>query len=162
MTEKPAYAPGCFGSAIFFNGDGVCAKCVYAGECKPAHLEAQRQLREALGVKMKPKRETDALPAKVQEIFDKLDVSADEVRETMLANRNPFSLKAGFMGLICQSLIAYRIIERGLLERVLESKRGVNAETAYYYVRSGVQILQHCGVVATNKNTVRLLGPDDK
>ena len=157
MDDRPNYAPGCFGEPVGFSGDGVCALCPYAEKCEPVHRQKLEALREFLGIKTKkPTRQAGSLPVKVQKIFDELGKSAEEVRSALLANVNPFSVRAGFVGVACELLIHRRTVDRKILAKVLETTRGWLPETAEVYARYAFQILDYCDVVSIEGDKMKM------
>lgn len=157
MDDRPSYAPGCFGEAIGYTGDGVCALCPYAEKCEPIHARKLEALREFLGIKVKkPTRRAGSLPVKVQKIFEELGKSTEEVRSALFANVNPYSVRAGFVGVACELLIQHRSVDRRTLSKVLEVKRQWAPETAEVYARYAFQILDYCGAVSIEGSKMKL------
>lgn len=155
MTERPPYAPGCFGSALSFSKDEVCGACAFAAQCEPVHLRALAQLKDFYGVKT-PTRAKSDLPVKVKKLFDELNRSEEEVREAMLAGTNPYPVSEGFVGVICHLILTAKQITRPTLERALAAHRGLNEETSSFYTRQALHILRHCGAVDVDGKTVTL------
>lgn len=157
MTEKPLYAPGCFGEAATYRDDEICRACSYNAACALAHARVLKQLREFHGFDVKePTRQVGSLPVKVKKIFDELGKSAEEVRSEMQAGVNPYSIQASFVGIACHILLTCRETTRETLASVLRKYRGYNDATADVYARHSIQILKHCGVVSVDGEKINL------
>lgn len=157
MSDKPKYAPGCFGSALSFGDDAICRACPYAKECEPIHLRAKAQLRELFGVTVKvPTRKTGDLPVKVKRIFDELGKTSEEVREALLGGKNPYKMTEGFVGIVCQVLLSRPSPTRALCAQALSQFRGLNEETAKTYTRYALQILSYCDAISIEGDTIKL------
>ena len=157
MTERPNYAPGCFGSAHFFNrADQVCGSCVFADDCEVAHKRALNQFRQFYGIKT-PTRKPSDLPVKVEKIFLQHERTKEEVRAAMIQGLNPYDAQASFLGAVCHMVLKAGTISRDMIERVLAKSRGLNAETASVYARHAIQILQYCDAITVQDKTVTLV-----
>lgn len=158
MTDRPNYAPGCFGRPMQYAEDEVCTACPYSAKCAPISQRARDQLRQHFGI-AKPTRvrAKDVLPVKAQRHFDELGKSEEQVRSAMQQGRNPYSTREGFMGLVCHMILATGAIKRSMLEDALLKHRGYNTETSSVYTRYSLQILQHCGAISMEGDTVKLL-----
>ena len=157
MTEKPLYAPGCFGLPSTFGLDEICGGCVYAKECEIVHVRALRQLRSFCGVEVKePTRARGELPAKVKKIFEELGKSMTEVREAMQVGQNPYPLKAGFVGIACHVLLQCKTTTRKTIATVIAAHRKYSFETADIYARHAIQILCHCGAIRIDGDQIHL------
>jgi hypothetical protein len=166
MNERPLYAPGCFGSSSYAEDD-CCRACTWRVECEPLHQRRMQQLRNFLGVETKkPSRPSGSLPAKVKKIFDDLGKTEEEIRASMRAGMNPFSVRAGFVGIAAHLVLNFDTLTRPKLAALLKAARNYNTETADVYARHAIQILLHCKVVEMDGDTIRLVRfpplPSDK
>jgi predicted nucleotide-binding protein (sugar kinase/HSP70/actin superfamily) len=159
MSDKPLYAPGCFGFAAH-SQDEVCTTCPYVTQCAPLAQAKVAQLRATYGFQTKPRRPFGQLAVKVMKLFEDLGKTADEVRAAMQAGVNPYSMRAGFVGLACAVLLNRKSTTRELIAAVMMRYRGYNQPTADVYARHAVQILEYCGVVKTDGNKVELVFQD--
>lgn len=158
MTDRPLYAPGCFGLPAGFAEDEICGSCEFAANCKVIHLRALNQLRVFCGVEIKhPTRARGELPAKVKKIFEELGKTADEVRDAMQSGQNPYSVKAGFVSIACHVLLQCRETNRKTLAAVMSAHRKYNEGTADVYARHSIQILKHCGVITVDGEKITLV-----
>jgi hypothetical protein len=142
MTTDVTYAPGCFGSALTYAEDDICAACSFREPCKPVHEKALAALHQSLGIVKKE----FVLPDKVQKVFDELGISKESIRETLLGGVNPFQMSKGYMGIVCHVLLK-RPASRSLLAQVIERHRGIAPKTAETYARYAVTILAYCSIV---------------
>lgn len=151
MTNKPKFAPGCFGQPYGYANDPVCRKCPYSAECAPAHDAAVNALRRVYGLAEIPKRKSEVMSAKAKMLFEQLGVSEDEVAAAMSEGRSPYPA-TNPMGTICNALlIAQRAgvsLDRKAICEILKKRRGLADNTAMLYARHAVQILTHCGVAS--------------
>lgn len=156
MADRPLYAPGCFGFSVY-SEDAVCGACPYAGACAPLAQRKLTQLRDHYGFQTKPTRQVGELPVKVKKIFEELGKSADEVRIAMQSGVNPYTLRAGFIGIACQVVLKRKSTTREFIAAVMVAHRKYNEATADVYARHAIQILKHCGVITTDGNKVELI-----
>lgn len=156
MTERPHYAPGCFGSSIHFKADEICGACAYAAECEPVHRRAKAQLQDFFGIQVKtPTRASGALPVKVKHIFDEAGKSEQEVRDAIQNGQNPYPLKEGFLGIVCHLILSFPGIQRPAIAEALGRSRQLNRETSNTYARFALQILAHCGAVTLEGDEIK-------
>ena len=155
MTEKPAYAPGCFGSALSFASDDICNACVFVVQCEPVHRRALEQLRALYGVKA-PTRNRKALPVKVQKVLDESGKTKEEIRDAMQGGQNPYRVADGTLGIVCHLILTAGVITRSRISEALGTYRKLNSDTANVYTRYALQILSHCGAVIIEGENVKL------
>jgi hypothetical protein len=155
MSEYPLYAPGCFGFAAY-SEDAVCTTCPYVADCAPLAQRKLVQLRSTYGFEVKPSRQVGELALKVRKIFDDLGKTVDEVRRAMQEGMNPYSIRAGFVGLACYVLLKRKVTTREAIITVLMAHRDYNLATAEVYARHAIQILVYCGVAKADGNKVEL------
>lgn len=167
MTDIPQFSPGCFGSAIAFKkNDVACGSCPFAALCEPAHLEAQKALRERHNVmttveaneakkRAKVEKETVpvdptalSLPKKTQELLARLDRGNYDVVGHLQRGENPFGAAIPFMKLACHLLLRLNrpFSARGL-STAFETKFGWKHGTADAHARMAIQALTHIGAV---------------
>lgn len=157
MTDKTAFAPGCYGSALAFTAeDDICRTCPFRVTCEPRHLTAMAQLREMLHVTTSTKRRASStMSVAAEQIFEGLGKSASDIRKQVLAGRNPFSMR-DFLGDVVAVLLNSESVNRAFLAQVLERRRAIKPSVADKQVRQAIQILTHCGVIETTDGVISL------
>lgn len=179
MTTIPQFSPGCFGSAIAFKKDDtVCRSCKFAELCEPAHLEAQKALRERYGIKTtqevlsdraaareaeKAAREaakdnaTLALPKKTQELIDRLDRGNYDVKGKLSRGENPFGASMRFMQVVAHLLLNMKgRIDRPLIATAFVRKFDWQQGTADAHARMAIQALEHIGAIHHQDGVIAL------
>ncbi|SCW95770.1 hypothetical protein [Ancylobacter rudongensis] len=162
-TNVPEFAPGCFGSALAYREtDSICTACVFAGRCKPLHLQAQAALRARFGIELTEtqKRRIQraanppahpaemTVPKKVQALIDRFDNTNSRVAEQLGQGVNPFATTLPFMRIVCHLLLNYaKPIDRGLLATAFASRLNWQQDTAEAHARMAIQALTHIGAV---------------
>ncbi|MDE4297053.1 hypothetical protein PXK56_17850 [Phaeobacter gallaeciensis] len=168
-TNIPFLAPGCFGSALHFQGEGmVCAACPFKGECEPVHNMALQAMRERLGIKMPPVRRAAPLPTneeatedgtrltlpkKVRELLGKLDRENLDITGKMKQGVNPFAGlgRYGYMMITCHLIMHLRVpVTQKIISAGLATKLGWANGTADAHARMAVQALEHVGAIDNN------------
>lgn len=170
MTTIPPFSPGCFGSALAFKkGDVACGGCKFAALCEPAHLEAQKALRERFNVQTTAEAAAEkkaakaansatptdptalTLPKKTQELIARLDKGNYDIVGSLKRGENPFGAAIPFMKLACHLLLRLQqpFSMKGLSTAYV-TKFGWQQGTADAHARMAVQALTHIGAV---KNT---------
>lgn len=163
MHTIPPFAPGCYGSALAFDGESpVCQSCKFAQTCKVLHMENLAELRNRMGVKSKranakpvvqqPTSAPAALtvPKKVQEIVDKLERAKIRVTEGFAEGRNPFMALQGanFLKIAGHLLLKMdRPLDRQTLSFAYQQKLDFTEGTADSHARMAMQALIHIGAV---------------
>ena len=182
MSNIPQYAPGCFGSAVAFKKDDtVCRGCKFASLCEPAHLEAQRVLRERYGIKttqeglaeQRQQREAEkqqreairpaemlVLPRKTQELIDRLDRGNYDVKGKFSRGENPFGASMKFMQIVGHLLLNLKNarIDRALIATAFVKKLEWQQGTADAHARMAIQALEHIGAITNNDGIISLRG----
>lgn len=154
MSEKPAYAPGCFGKIYCYAEDAVCGACEFAALCKPARDRAFEQRQAMYGIKA-PTRQRVGLPVKVQQVFDSLGRNEEEVRNAFLEGQNPYRISDGPVGIVAHLLLSFGEVKRAKLIEAVGTHRQLNDETAAVYTRYAIQILTHCGAITVEGDRVK-------
>lgn len=154
MTDRPLYAPGCYGSVFGYSEDATCGECEFSSNCRVAHFAALSQLQDLYGVKA-PTRRKVGLPVKVKKVFDALGKSEAEVREAMLSGRNPYGPKEGTVGLVAQAILHTGGVARKQLAAMISAMCGYNEETSAVYARYAIQIFEHCDAITIDGDTIR-------
>lgn len=157
MTEKPAYAPGCFGKVYCYTGDAVCGACPFAGQCEAAGKLRLAQLQELYGVET-PTRKVASLPVKPKKMLEELGRTEQEVKDEMLAGRNPYRVSDGPVGIVAHLVLFAGCLTRERITQAMMAHRpDYNLKTAKVYTRYAIQILTHCGAVETDGRVVALV-----
>lgn len=156
MSENPVFAPGCFGLMATYSEDEICGSCLFKIECAVLHHRAKAQLQSFHGLLKKPSRQVDELPVKVSKIFEEHGKTIEEVRQEMFCGSNPYSVRAGFIGIVCHILLEYKTTTRAVIAAVLMKQKQYGATTADVYARHAIQILQHCGVAEIDGDKINL------
>lgn len=165
MTQVPAFAPGCFGSALAFQGsNAVCRACSFKTECQTMHETNLAALRTRFGIDAKrgpkvrlarPSKEITGetsgleLPRKTRELVEWLDKSNLNVIEKMRAGINPFDGKTrGFMRAVAHVLMNVdQPVARPTLVAAFMKKFNWTEGTAAAHVRMAYQALGHIGAI---------------
>lgn len=156
MAETALYTPGCFGLMATYAEDEVCGRCPHKVECAVIHHRAVKQLRAFHGLPDKePSRQVGELPVKVKKVFEELGKTVSEVKQMMWSGLNPYSLQAGFIGVVCHVVLNAEETNRAFLTEILMRRRKYNEATADVYARHSIQILQHCGVIAIEGDKIK-------
>jgi hypothetical protein len=182
MTTIPHLAPGCFGSALAFKKDDtVCRGCKFLSLCEPAHLEAQKVLRERYGIKttqevladQKQAREAEkaareanrneavlVLPKKTQELIDRLDRGNYDVKGKFARGENPFGQSMRFMQIVGHLLLNLKNVrlDRALIATAFVKKLEWQQGTADAHARMAIQALEHVGAIINNDGVIALKG----
>lgn len=174
MTFIPAFAPGCFGSALAFEETApVCAVCKFADGCRPLHERNLAVLRERVGVRGKGSKKAKnplasqpaahpaemTLPKKVQALVEKLDSSNLRVTENFAKGVNPFATQPGmgFLKIAGHLLLKLRQpLDRATLAYAFQAKLGWTAGTADSHARMAIQALTHIGAVSNIDGLITL------
>ncbi len=161
----PAFAPGCFGSALAFEETApVCAVCKFAEGCRPLHERNLDILRERVGVKGKGDKNAKnplaekpsaapaemTLPVKVQALVEKLDRSNLRVTEHFARGLNPFAGQPGMSFLKIAGHLLLKMkqpLDRAALAYAFQAKLGWTERTADSHARMAIQALSHIGAV---------------
>lgn len=158
----PDFAPGCFGSALSYNGDMTCRSCKFASACEPVHAVAKLALQEHFGIKpnkaQRPvptgatahERARAMLPKKTLELVDKISAEVANVAGELAIGHNPFRAKFKFMGLACHLLLNMPDLDQSTLSTACVRKFGWSQDTANAHARFALQALTHFNAV---KNT---------
>lgn len=170
MTDIPHLAPGCFGSALSFQGDHpVCGNCVFKDRCEPVHKTNLEQLRARYGIKLTEKKaplpkfdhakapaDALAMPKKVRELLHRLDSAKLNVKERMLRGENPFIGELPYMALFCVLLMKMGTVNRATLEYACKKKLNWSDLTARAHSRMAFQALEHIGAIEVIDGNARL------
>lgn len=172
MTTIPAFAPGCFGSALAFQKDhSICRDCKFSAECEPLHNENIKRLREELGIERRSTMGSTAhpasrnvalagstLPKKVDEIVARIQAMGLDIAGKMRNGENPFSAgNAKFLRV--GALIFLRAdfsVTTDLLSRLYVRKLECKANTAEAYARMALQIFDHFGAIEKSDGGYRI------
>jgi hypothetical protein len=177
MTTIPQLSPGCFGSAVAFKKDDtVCRGCKFAQLCEPAHLNAQKALRDRYGIKTTQEVLTDrakaraeekalreasrdaaalVLPKKTQELIDRLDRGSYDVKGKLSRGENPFGASMRFMQMAAHILLRMPgDITRATIASAYVRKFEWQQGTADAHARMAIQALEHVGAIINNDGIV--------
>lgn len=175
-TSIPFLAPGCFGSALMFNGsDMVCRACTLSQQCEPKHLLALAMMRERHGIiaplsRSKPQMRVEAiektedpgvmtLPKKVRELLERIDRGSFNIVEKMKQGLNPFAGRPEmkFMLVACHMILNPKaMVTQGLLEAGMIKALGHSEGTASAHARMAIQALVHVGAVAIENGIIKV------
>lgn len=152
----PAFAPGCFGSALAYQAEhAVCKNCVYQAQCEPLHqanlakLRAHFQIKERYKVKERSPEEVAtgvSLPKKVRDLVDRLDNSNLMVTEKLARGENPFAEGFAFLKIAAHILLK-RPTDQKTLVAAYMLKTKMTRDTAVAHARMAIQALVHIGAV---------------
>lgn len=156
-TRIPPFAPGCFGSALAYQGDNsFCRACVFQAECEPLHQQTLAALRARFGIKVAAlaKAATDknggalAVPQKVQALIERFERCGIRITEKLAEGQNPFASNFAFMKIACHLLLKLgRPVDRKMLTAAFTSKLDWAPPTAESHARMAFQALIHIGAV---------------
>lgn len=179
MTDIPKFSPGCFGSALAFKRDDVaCRSCKFAELCEPAHLEAQRVLRERYGIQttqevIREKNERAAeekaarrqaldpaaltLPKKVQDLILRIDRGNYDIVGKLQRGENPFGKAIPYMAVICHLLLRVREpFGRDYVAAAFARKFEWAPGTADAHARMAIKVLEHVGAIDHTDGQIRI------
>lgn len=162
MTVIPAFAPGCFGSALAFQEESpTCTACQFAMQCKPLHeanlvklhgdVVAKIQRRFEMGevTAADPNPGALSLPKKVQDEVDRLDQLNLSIRDNLNKGVNPFSAK--FKKYLYVASHLFMKMEVPLRQEALcaafVGRLGYDRVTARSMSRQAIQVFRHMGVI---------------
>ncbi len=168
----PAFAPGCFGSALTFKAtDMVCQNCPFAAKCEPMHLQSAILLREKMGLKplktVAPAPVVAApvdplamsLPKKVQDLLLKLNTGSYDVVGKLSRGENPFGAAIPFMAAACHILLKVsRPVDRDFFSTAFMKKFGWQKPAADEKARIAIYALVHVGAIVSNDGLISLKG----
>lgn len=162
MNTIPAFAPGCFGSALAFQATTpTCLACEFAAQCKPLHEINFKRLHGDVVLSKRRKFEMDestpenpnpgalSLPKKVQEEVDRIDELGLNIRDSLNLGKNPFS--ASFKKYLYVASHLLMKMQQPLRQEVLCAayigRLGYDKISAQALSRQAIQIFRHTGVV---------------
>lgn len=156
LTNLLDLKPGCFGSALAFNGDTVeCKTCPFIAHCEPEHKLRRAKLNALFGLQdtdksklRRPKRaanedliEGSELPKKVQALLVRIKKLGVPVLEALRSGRNPFVNNIPFLSVACDLLLANGSVDRGTLRQNLMTRLTWSKGTADAHVAQTFQAL---------------------
>jgi hypothetical protein len=175
MTTIPAFAPGCFGSALAYQeGHPVCSSCMFAVQCVPLHQENLARLRQTCRIAERPKQpaaQKAERPAagmlatsKVEAFIEKMERSGVKVTEAFAKGENPFREKGPKMMSIAAQLLLKltehrRPLSHDMLVHAYMRAMSVNDKTAKFYAGLAMKFFNHVGAVETVDGAILLRRP---
>lgn len=162
MIAIPAFAPGCFGSALAFQeSHPLCASCQFVTDCKPlhevnlAHLKKECHIQDRRSFTMNspsagnPNPGARVLTKKVREYLDKIEKAGIRITEGLSQGVNPFDPKVmSFMHVAAHLLLRLKEpVQSRTLALAFTRRFNCGESTAEAYVRITTQILRHVGAV---------------
>lgn len=167
MIRVPDFAPGCFGSALAFNGDDmICRTCMFCSQCEPVHDLAKAQLRKHFGIDIKePKKKhfvTEdgtvevVIPKRTQIIIDRINNANFDIVGNLQRGVNPFIGSMKFLAVACHLLLRMPALKQENIVAGCVYALKCQTNTAEAYARVAIQVLTHVGAIETNDGVISI------
>jgi hypothetical protein len=171
MTEVPFLAPGCFGSALMFQVNGMtCSACPFSEQCEPVHRASLGLMRRRFGIEVKEEApvmrrksqttgEAFQIPKKVRDLLNRIDDQSLDITSSLRQGKNPFAglTQYKFLSITCHLLLNLEVpITQPLLSRGFVRSMNWKQSTADAHARMAFQALQHVGAIDLNDGVAKI------